>query len=72
MQIDLTKQMAVHLLKGVEPYYNKMDIFLKQGYASFDDYHGWCWRYDLEELLRDKTIEEILEYYKVCLESWNK
>ena len=72
MQIELTKTMAVHMLKGAEPNYSVMDIFLKNGYAEFNDYNGWRWRYDLEEMLIDKTIEQILEYYKICIESWIK
>lgn len=73
MQSDLdfkiSKSMAIDMLKGVEPSFDKIKKFedLRLGY--YNDIYGWRWKSNLEEIFIDKTIKEILEYYTICKNS---
>lgn len=71
MKVELTNEMAIDMLKGAFPNYGAMYFFEKLKYGDFNDYRGWNWRYDLYDVLKNESIEKILEYYKMCKLSWN-
>jgi hypothetical protein len=67
MTIELTKEVAIDLLKGVKPYYTVMhEIPSDLGYfcGSKDEWH---WNFDKNV---SYTTEELYNLYLLCKESW--
>lgn len=68
--IELTKDVAIALLKGVKPNYNVMSRIPKdlgEYYGGFND--EWEWK-SFDETT-PYTTEELYEFYLLCKNSWN-
>ena len=67
MQIELTKSIAIDLLKGVNPDYSIMNKIPKElGYFR-DSYGEWHWNNFKEDI--PYTTEEIYNLYLTCKKS---
>lgn len=68
MQIELTKSIAIDLLKGVKPDYSIMNEIPKDlGYFR-GSYGEWHWNNFKEDI--PYTTEEIYNLYLICKNSW--
>lgn len=69
MELQLTKEDLITLVKGTSPNYSVMDHPLIKANGTycggFKD--EWSWNYSFDKTL---TEEQLLEMYKICKASW--
>lgn len=68
MQIELTKSIAIDLLKGVKPDYSVMNEIPKDLGDFSGSYGEWHWNNFKEDI--PYTTEEIYNLYLTCKNSW--
>lgn len=68
MDVDLTKEDLINLVKGTCPNYNVMDSMIerKLGHYTGGFRDDWTW-----DRLGHLTEEELIEVYNTCKNSWN-
>ena len=73
-RIELTKEVAMALLKGVVPNYEVMDKIPRDlGYYVGGMREGWDWVFS--SLFPENvkySAEELYEFYLLCRDSWKK
>ena len=70
MQVDLSREDLLNMVKGTSPYYNAFEhpLVKKSGSYCGGFVEKWSWNGGLDKL----TDRELLKLYKVCKESWKK
>jgi hypothetical protein len=69
MKIELTKEVAIALLKSVKPYYSVMNQIPKE----LGNYVGGFvddWKWNNISIDIKYTAEELYAYYELCKNSW--
>jgi hypothetical protein len=69
MLLNLKKKDLISLAKGTPPNYDVMKnpLIAPNGYYVGGMHDEWKWNYGA---FQDNTMEEVLEAYKICKESW--
>lgn len=69
MEIKVTKEDLISMVKGKSPYYNLFDNDLIKSMGSYSDTSGWHWNdFKLNKLSEDS----LLTIYTMCKNSWPK
>lgn len=60
MEVNLTKEMVLHLVQGVQPSYDKLSLL--ENFGTYSDQYGrFYWNI---YKLREMSIEELYELYQ--------
>jgi hypothetical protein len=69
MNLELTKEDLIALVKGTSPHYNVMEHPLIKSNGSYSGgfKDEWNWNYTFDKSL---TEEQLFEMYTICKNSW--
>lgn len=69
MEVVLSKEDLISLVKGTPPSYSVMDHAMVEKHGSYSgSYDRWDWNSELKEL----SESELWELYNICKKSWKK
>lgn len=68
MDVQLTREIATDLVRGVSPYYTMFDRIDKQGLGTYSEqYCRFTWN---TNKLSELTVEQLYLLYLECKKSW--
>jgi hypothetical protein len=71
MNVELSKEDLLSLVKGASPYYSIFDDKRIKPYGHFVGGHAEYWQWS-DSALQELSNEQLFEIYQLCKDSWKK